>query len=488
MFEWPRRISILGSVFALALPSLFMNPKGACAQTPSGSVLASGCLEAVTLRGEMGGGALDLKSYSTLFEKLMSDLQALDALKHGAGLTSQDMSCLNEKTKLLDELLKKEQPEFRQSADYLTLLGDYYMLKDNTEQARSSYMAALDRDTLHIRANMSLARIARSEGDQKLEDLYLKRAIGDTPKTDGDRKAQSQAFARLVELSPNDEAYELIKAWEKISPNDSSLSERLNEVALKSQNAEKLESALPQLKEPLRSYFAGELAALKKNFTQVVSYMTQYLKNSHEQDRERSLAARFRLASAYLELNEAHKARVVIEGALKKDPGSQKFLALYEQALDRGGLDSKKLKEDLQRALSFYPTSTQIRLRLVEALADSPSGDPLELRQAEALVDRMLASDPVQIDALYFKVLLLQKRKAFTVAEKFVSLMLQELRKAQAPKARTPEANLWIAASQNFNARGLFGEAKSLLQEGLNRVEAREDKDKLRQALKSART
>jgi hypothetical protein len=178
----------------------------------------------------------------------------------------------------------------------------------------------------------------------------------------------------------------------------------------------------------------------------------------------------------------------VIEGALKKSPGSQKFLALYEQALDKGALDSQKLKEDLQRALSFYPASTQIQLRLVEVLMGSSDPSSQELRQAEALVDRILARDPAQIDALYFKVLILQKRKAFTVAEKFVSLMLENLRKTQATKARSPEANMWIAASQNFKARGLFGEGERILQEGLNRVETREDKEKIRQALKSAKS
>ena len=429
------------------------------------------------------------KDFIPFFGEALDCYTDLEQKRSGDGLSPKEESCYAQLDQTLADLQLRAPPEMRSKALFHQQLGEYFLLKQKLREAKKSFSAAVDLDTTSIVPNYRLSQMAQQDDDLELEARHLKRALTEVPQNELASEAQNEAFRRYLNFFDPDpaEGLKLVEKWKKLSVSTKEVFVVEAKLLWRLKDAEALAKLLPVLEEPAKSLYSGYLSLLRKEGAQAVAHFSAHLKNPARDKTQDGPLLKI-LAKALLEAPSPKNARAVAEKGLVMSPRDRDFKTLHEQAISAGGFDAKNAVTDLQDAADLNPESLAIQLKILEFILkgvpkSNADADPEQLKAAEPHLERILTKDPGNLDASFWKGVLLYHRKSFSAADALFVEVLDRVRKGDKPQLNVRVADVFIVAANLKKSRGYFDEAKDLLQEGLALVGDQRQKAEIRREL-----
>lgn len=364
-------------------------------------------------------------------------------------------------------------------ATYFRLRGEFFNLSLDKKEAEDAFKKAVEYLSTEVLANVQLAQLARERNEKFAEKLHLRRATLEQAPPGRAQRAQVRAFAELLPLVDDEEAFAVAKRQLEFFPGAVAW-EIYTERAWRAKKWLELGRALPKVSDtwPRKDYFQGELHFVRKKYAEAVASLQKFLaRPATDITRDLINPAKERLCSTHAERRQWNEAKVCLEDALQADPTREALLKAYESVL---GARANTLAE-LQAALSFAPQSWWLRSEILSRLVQ----DPTQLGAAQLVVDQLVVLDAQRPETLYWKGRLAFEKKIFSEADKDFSQLLLILRGGNAQDGNIAFSDYWIFAARNERARGHTQEGRELLEEGLRRSSQKKDRDALAREIRN---
>lgn len=428
-----------------------------------------------------------------LFWQRLADIDALDLVRLRGGWSPQQKNCfeelISEGSRWVEVYTGTKGAEFwafragvlnyagKQNAQQLGAVDMVYKAGEGGRVAAGYYKA------------MALAPTLKAEITQALEEASL----ADAPEPfDGVLRRRAMKIVK-TRLAP-EKLFGIAQKWSKLYPKEIEIQLWAFDAAIATKNVKIAQKYLRGFEGVDLSAYHRTPASLK---AEILFALGKYREASQIyasllQDKKIGSARRQHYSARYLEglleLKQWPQVRSTLEFLLNAEPNNERYLRLYEVSFDQGALDPARALEELQAASERHPDSLVLRSmlarRYLKEFERGPRQDKANLMaRAEALSSQLSSAQPTSADALYLQGRVLYLKKAFAKAENVVR---EAVVQTKAPDAtyQTSLPEIYELAGRVLWARGLWGDARLLLREGISRVDLKEQKAPLQKLLR----
>lgn len=418
-------------------------------------------------------------------------MKGLESERDKAGLDAFGRQCLADKTEILQTLMRRLEPSLLGSPDFQVLLADYFELRKDPAQVRSSLQKALDLRTTHAEANYRLSKIAAAEGEQDTRLKHLRRVLLELPKTEREREYFRLAFFELVEIETPAETIRLAEAMLKIQPGDADALLVRARAALELRDLAKLSDSLERLRKNAKTpqhnlalpYLKGELSRIRREWPAAIEAYASLLRQRGVPE-SWQLAAYKGITEAHLETKSPSKARVTALEGLKIAPKDSRLRGYLERALQERapGETSGPTDAQFRAAMELFPSSRELHKAWVADLVARGQGPAADIELAKLLGDGS-APEP---ELWYWKSVLAARQAVFSQGLVFAQKALDTLRAGKKPGGGVKPKHIYLQAARMQKTRGYFDEARKILEEGLKASQDREDRLEFERELRAS--